>query len=131
MIEATYEGSTFFTASNSTDQTVSVVQATPTTILVATPRKVRLKGTQARRSRCSFSRNSPAAPVPTGSVTFDIGRRKLRTVPLVNGSASVAVAASKARGKNFVVDYLGDANYKIAQSDVVHIAPKFFKAKVR
>ena len=108
VIEATYGGSTFFTASNSTDQTVSVAQATPATTLVATPRIVRSK-IRGAILQVIVQAEFTGGPVPTCSVTFEIGRRKLRTVALVNGSASVAVSASKARGKNFVVDYLGDA----------------------
>jgi Bacterial Ig-like domain (group 3) len=128
VIEATYAGSTDFTSSNSTNQTVSVVPATPTTTLVATPHFVRSK-VRGVTFQVSVQAEFAGGPVPTGSVTLDIGRRAFRTVRLVNGSASVVVSASKARGKNFVVHYLGDANDKAEVSNVVHIRPSFFKAK--
>jgi hypothetical protein len=130
VIEATYDGSTAFTSSNSTDQILTVVPATPITTLVATPRVV---GSKVRGATLEVSVRAefPGGPVPSGSVTFDIGHRKLRTVPLLNGSASVTISAAKATGKSFVVRYLGDTSDKAEVSNSIHIGRKFFKAKSR
>ena len=106
------------------------MQAAPATTLVATADFVR-KTARKVTFQAFVQPEFAGGPVPTGSVTFNIGRRTLRTVPLVNGSASVVVSASKARNKNFLAHYLGDANYISEVSNVFLVRPKFLKAKPR
>ncbi len=127
-IEATYSGSPGYAGSTSAGETVTVEQGTPTTTLVATPDFV---GSKARKVTLTVLVQSGVSgvPVPSGSVVFDIGRRTLRTLPLVDGSASVVLSSRKATNETFVVHYRGDADYKAAVSSGVHIRRSFFKAK--
>ncbi len=128
VITASYSGNDGYQASASGNQTLTVVQATPTTALFATVVRAR------RRVRgvtldVVVQAETRGAPVPTGIVTFEIGRRKLRSaVVSTNGTASVFVNTRKARGKNFVVHYSGDSDYTAEVSNTIHLGPKFFKA---
>ena len=128
VITASYSGNDGYQASASGNQTLTVVQATPTTALFATVVRAR------RRVRgvtldVVVQAETRGAPVPTGTVTFEIGRRKLRSaVVSTNGTASVFVNTRKARGKNFVVHYSGDSDYTAEVSNKIHLGPKFFKA---
>ena len=126
VITASYSGSDGYQPSSSGNQTVTVVQATPATTLVATAVRARRK-VRGVTLEAVVGAESPGGPVPTGTVTFDIGRRKLRSAVVANGMASVFVATRKARGKNFVVDYSGDADYTAKVSNTIHLGPKFFK----
>ena len=128
VIEATYSGTAGFAASDSAGRTVTVGPTTPVITLVATPDFV---GKKARKATfvVLVQAGSTGGPVPTGSVTFEINHKTLRTVRLVNGSASVVVSSAKATGRTFLVSYRGDTNYKAASSRSLHIAPKFFKGK--
>ncbi len=128
VIEAAYDGSTGYASSDSASQTVTVAQGTPTVTLIATP-VFRRKKARAATLEVIVQPTASGAPVPTGTVTFEINNHKLRTVTLVNGSASVTVASAKATGKNFVVNYVGNTSYKAAVSSKLHIGAKFFKAK--
>ena len=127
-IDASFEGSTDFAASTSKSQTVTVVQAAPAISLVATPHFVGLKA-RGVTFTVTVQPGFTGGPVPTGTVVFEIGAKRLRAVALVDGSASVAVSEAKAKGRRFVADYLGDANYKAGVSSRIHIGAKFFRAK--
>ena len=128
VIEATYAGAAGFAASDSAGRTITVGPTTPVITLVATPDFV---GKKARKATfvVLVQAATTGGPVPTGSVTFEINHRTLRTVRLVNGSASVVVSSTKAKGRTFLVSYRGDTNYKAATSPSIHIAAKFFKTK--
>jgi large repetitive protein len=126
VITASYSGSDGYQASASGNQTVTVVQATPTTALFATVVRARRK-VRGVTLQVIVEAESSGGPVPTGTVTFDIGRRKLRSVVVSNGTASVFLATRQAQGKNFVVDYSGDSDYKAEASNTIHLGPKFFK----
>ena len=128
VIDAAYEGSESFGASNSAGQMETVLQATPTITLVATPDFV---GSKARgvTFQVFVQAGNAGGPVPTGSVTFKIDRRSFRILPLFNGSASVVVSTRKATGQTFRVRYHGDTNYKADVSNGIHIRSKFFKPK--
>lgn len=128
VIVASYEGSTDYASSDSTGDTVSVAQATPTATLIVIPKFVR-KTAKSVTLEVSVPAEFVGGPVPTGSVTFDIGKRKLRTVHLVNGSASVVVAVGKVTGQSVVGRYLGDTNYAPAASSTVHVTKKLLKSK--
>ena len=110
VIVALYVGSAEFASSDSTGDTVSVARATPTATLIVTPRFVRKKA-KSVVLEVSVPAEFIGGPVPTGSITFDIGRRNSRTVKLVNGSASVAVAVGKVTGQSLIGRYVGDLNY--------------------
>jgi hypothetical protein len=127
VIGATYDGSESFGASASAGRTVTVVQAIPTVTLVATADFV---GPTARGVTFTVFAQAKNAggPLPTGSVTFEINHRALRTVRLVNGSASVFVSKRKATGQTFFVRYRGDTDYKAAASSKIHIRSKFFES---
>jgi hypothetical protein len=129
VIEATYQGSDGFVSSNSANQTLTVLNPTATTTLTAKPLS---KGKKVKGVTFQIVVQAGAAglPVPTGRVTLEIGKRKISTVALTGGSASVNVAKAKASGKTFVVQYLGDTNYKAGVSNSVRIKASFFKAKV-
>jgi Bacterial Ig-like domain (group 3) len=128
VIEATYSGTAGFAASDSAGRTITVGPTAPVITLVATPDFV---GKKARKATfvVLVQAATTGGPVPTGSVTFEINHRTLRTERLVNGSASVVVSSTKATGKTFLVSYRGDTNYKAATSSSIHIAAKFFKTK--
>jgi hypothetical protein len=126
LINASYEGSDDYIASNSANQTLTVLNPTATATLTATPLFVRKKARGAT-FQIVIQANGVGLPEPTGSATLEIGRRKYKTVVLTNGSASVFVPTAKARGKTFVVDYLGNSTYKPALSRSLHITSKFFK----
>ena len=127
VIVASYEGSTGYASSDSTSDTVAVARATPTATLIVIPRYVGKK-VKSVTLEVLVPAEFIGGPVPTGSVTFDIGKRKLRTVRVVNGSASVVVALSKVTGQNIFGHYLGDPNYGPALS-AVHVPKKYPKTK--
>jgi hypothetical protein len=128
VIGASYEGSAGYASSASSGQSVTVVKATATTTLTATPDFV---GRVARKVTLGvlLGPESSGGPAPTGFVTFDVGHRKLRTVPIVNGAASLVVAANRVAGKNVLVRYLGDVNYVAEFSTAIHVRSKFIKPK--
>ncbi len=126
VITASYSGNDGYQASASGNQTLTVVLATPTTALFATPVRARRK-VRGVTLEVIVQAETRGAPVPTGTVTFDIGRRKLRSVVVANGMASVFLATRKAQGKNFVVHYSGDSDYTAEASNTIHLGPKFFK----
>jgi Bacterial Ig-like domain (group 3) len=128
VIEATYQGSDGYVSSNSANQTLTVLNPTATTRLVAKPLFAgkKVKGVT---FQIVIQPGSAGLPVPTGRVTLEIGKKKISTVSLSGGSASVNVAKAKASGKTFVVQYLGDTNYKAGKSNSVKIKASFFKAK--
>jgi Bacterial Ig-like domain (group 3) len=128
VIEATYQGSNGYLTSGSANQTVTVVNPTATTTLIAKPL---FAGKKAKgvTFQIVVQPGSAGLPVPTGRVTLEIGKRKIRTVALTNGSASLSLPKARASGKTFVVHYLGDANYKAEVSNSVRIKASFFKFK--
>lgn len=128
VIEATYAGNEGYGSSNSAGSTVTVVRATPTARLIAAPVFV---GRRARGVTFTIfvQAGTTAGPVPTGSVAFQVNRTTLKLKPLVNGSASIFVATTKATGRTFLVRYRGDTNFKPATSSSIHITSKFFKPK--
>ncbi len=128
VIEATYEASAGYASSASSGQSVTIVQATATTTLTATPDFV---GKVARKVTLEvlLGPESSGGPTPTGSVTFDVNHRKLRTVSIVNGAASVVVSANRVKGKNVLVRYLGDVSYVAEVSSAIHVPSRFVKPK--
>jgi hypothetical protein len=128
VIEATYQGSGGYVTSNSANHAITVLNPTATTMLVATPLFAgkKVKGVT---FKIVVQPGSAGLPVPTGKVTLEIGKKKISTVSLSGGSATVNVAKAKASGKTFVVQYLGDTNYKTGVSNSVKIKASFFKAK--
>ena len=54
--------------------------------------------------------NYPSAALPTGSVVFTVNGRRLRTVGLVNGQATLQVPNQTVLGKLVAVDYVSNAN---------------------
>jgi Bacterial Ig-like domain (group 3) len=127
VITASYSGSDGYQPSGSGNQTVTVVQATPTSTLFATAVRARRR-VRGVTLEVIVGPERPGGPAPTGTVIFDIGRRKLRSAVVSNGTASVFVNTRKARGKNFVVHYSGDSDYTADLSNTIHLGPKFFKA---
>ena len=126
MIEASYDGSAGYATSGSANQTVTVVNPTATAKLTA---KALFAGKRARgvSFQIIVQAGSAGLPVPSGRATLEIGRKKFKTVGLANGSATVFVPTAKAKGKTFVVDYLGDSTYKAVVSNSFHVTPKFLK----
>ena len=127
-VDAEYVGTASYAASTSNGLPVNVQQGTPMLSLVATPDFV---GKRARGATLTVTVHAgiPGGPVPTGTVTFDLNNKKLKTVSLAAGRATVVVASTKATGRTFVVHYAGDTNYAAGVSHSVKIAAKFFKAK--
>jgi len=125
VITATYLGSESFQASASAGRAETVVQATPTIALIATPVFV---GSTARgvTFRVVVQAEYSGAPVPSGSVTFRSDGRNFRTRVLAGGTASVFVATRQAVDRTFRVRYLGDADYKAGMSNRFHIRSSFF-----
>jgi hypothetical protein len=129
LIEASYQGSAGYSASGSANETLTVQNPTATTTLIAKPQIVGRKA-KGVTFQIIVQAGSAGLPVPGGSVVLEIGKRKIRTLVLANGSASVTLSKVKTSGKTFVVHYLGDATYKGGLSNSVRIAASFFKAKV-
>jgi len=125
VITATYVGSESFQASASAGQAETVVQATPTITLTATPVFV---GSTARgvTFQVVVQAENSGAPVPSGSVTFRSNGRTFRSRVLAGGSASVFVATRQALGRTFLVRYLGDADYRAGVSNRFRIRSSFF-----
>jgi hypothetical protein len=127
-IEADYEGSDFYSASNSAVQSVSISPGVATTILHAAPRYAGKRFTGVVLT-ITVRSNRAGGPVPTGAVNLLLNGRALRTLPLSNGSASLVVSAKQSKQKSVAAQYAGDANYRPAISSLVRIPTKPRKGK--
>ena len=125
-ITAAYIGSGSFQGSTSAGQAESVVQATPTITLIATPV---FKGSTARRVtfQVVVQAGYTGAPIATGTVVFQSNGRTLRSRALSGGTASISVSKGQAVGRTFSVRYRGDADYKTGASNSIRIRPSFFR----
>jgi len=101
-ITASFGGSTNFTASASTPQPLTVIQAGSTTTLAATTSTV-------FGSTVTFHATVVPA-VATGTVTFKDGTTSLGSSPLASGSASFSILTLAAGSHSITASYSGDAN---------------------
>src|SRR3989441_948775 len=116
-LTAAYSGGGNFQASTSATVSQTVIQGRPSTSLTSTPTPS-LVG-QAVTLTATVSAVSPAAGVPTGTVTFRDGNTSLGVVTLVNGSASLTVSTLATGNHSLTAIYSGSPSFLGSTSPVV------------
>jgi hypothetical protein len=91
-------------SSQSATITLSLLQATTSASLSI------VSGGGSESLQAQVVASSPGGGVPAGSVVFLLDGRAVRIVPLVAGTASVALTAAQKESHSFGMQYLGDAN---------------------
>src|SRR3989454_1050335 len=116
-LTAAYSGGGNFQASTSATVTQTVNQGSTSTTLTSTPNPSNVG--QAVTLTATVSAVSPAAGVPTGTVTFRDGATSLGVVTLVNGSASLTVSTLATGNHSLTVVYGGSPSFLGSTSPVV------------
>src|SRR5262249_15291935 len=116
-LTAGYSGGGNFQASTSGSVTEPVNQWHASTSLNSTPNPSNVGQTVTLTA--TVSALSPAAGVPTGTVTFRDGGTTLGIVPLVNGSASLPVSTFAAGNHSLTAIYSGSPNFLGSTSAIV------------
>src|SRR5437867_4492822 len=116
-LTAAYSGGGNFQASTSATVTQTVNQGNTSTSLTSTPNPSNVG--QAVTLTATVSAVSPAAGVPTGTVTFRDGATVLGTATLVNGSASISISTLAAGSHPLTAAYGGSATFAASTSAVV------------
>src|SRR2546427_194147 len=116
-LTAAYSGGGNFQASTSATVTQTVNQGSTSTSLTSTPNPSNVG--QAVTLTATVSAVSPAAGVPTGTVTFRDGATSLGVVTLVNGSASLTVSTLATGNHSLTAVYSGSPSFPGSTSAVV------------
>src|SRR3989449_343869 len=116
-LTAAYSGGGNFQASTSATVTQTVNQGSTSTSLTSTPNPSNVG--QAVTLTATVSAVSPAAGVPTGTVTFRDGATSLGVVTLVNGSASLTVSTLATGIHPLTAVYSGSPSFLGSTSPVV------------
>lgn len=113
LVEASYPGDSFYSASTSATTAVNVQPATPT--VTVTPDATGITTSQALQVTITVG-GSSGDPAPTGSVTLTSGSYASSATALTGGSATVSIpAGSLAAGSDtLTANYAGDNNYNAA-----------------
>src|SRR5256712_184716 len=116
-LTAAYSGGGNFQASTSATVIQTVNQGNTSTSLTSTPNPSNVG--QAVTLTATVSAVSPAAGVPTGTVTFRDGATSLGVVTLVNGSASLTVSTLATGNHSLTVGYSGSPSFLGSTSAIV------------
>src|SRR2546425_332865 len=116
-LTAAYSGGGHFQASTSATVTQTVNQGSTSTSLTSTPNPSNVG--QAVTLTATVSAVSPAAGVPTGTITFRDGATSLGVVTLVNGSASLTVSTLATGNHSLTAIYSGSPSFLGSTSPVV------------
>src|SRR5437867_1647019 len=116
-LTAVYNGSPNFLGSTSATVPQTVNQGNTSTSLTSTPNPSNVG--QAVTLTATVSAVSPAAGVPTGTVTFRDGATSLGVVTLVNGSASLTVSTLATGNHSLTAVYSGSPSFLGSTSPVV------------
>src|SRR3989441_982531 len=116
-LTAAYSGGGNFQASTSATVIQTVNQGNTSTSLTSTPNPSNVG--QAVTLTATVSAVSPAAGVPTGTVTFRDGATSLGVVTLVNGSASLTVSTLATGNHSLTAVYSGSPSFLGSTSPVV------------
>src|SRR2546428_194110 len=116
-LTAAYSGGGNFQASTSATVTQTVNQGSTSTSLTSTPNPSNVG--QAVTLTATVSAVSPAAGVPTGTITFRDGATSLGVVTLVNGSASLTVSTLAAGNHSLTAIYSGSPSFLGSTSAIV------------
>src|SRR5437867_821458 len=119
-LTAAYSGGGNFQASTSATVTQTVNQGNTSTSLTSTPNPSNVG--QAVTLTATVSAVSPAAGVPTGTVTFRDGNTALAVVTLVNGSASLTISTLATGNHSLTAVYGGSPSFLGSTSPVVNQA---------
>src|SRR5437773_1823529 len=119
-LTAAYSGGGNFQASTSATVTQTVNQGNTSTTLISTPNPSNVG--QAVTLTATVSAVSPAAGVPTGTVTFRDGNTALALVTLVNGSASLTISTLATGNHSLTAVYGGSPSFLGSTSPVVNQA---------
>ena len=119
-LTAAYSGGGNFQASTSATVTQTVNQGNTSTTLISTPNPSNVG--QAVTLTATVSAVSPAAGVPTGTVTFRDGNTALAVVTLVNGSASLTISTLATGNHSLTAVYGGSPSFLGSTSPVVNQA---------
>src|SRR5437773_1924876 len=117
-LTAAYSGGGNFQASTSATVTQTVNQGNTSTTLISTPNPSNVG--QAVTLTATVSAVSPAAGVPTGTVTFRDGNTALAVVTLVNGSASLTISTLATGNHSLTAVYSASATFAASTSPVVN-----------
>ena len=113
-IKAVYSGDSNFTSSTSAPVTVTVSQASTTTVVTFSPTSPTLG--QAVTLTATVVVVGPGAGTPTGTVQFFNGATSLGSVPLSAGTASLTTSSLPVGGASITATYSGDANFVTSTS---------------
>src|SRR2546422_1041400 len=116
-LTAAYSGGGNFQASTSATVTQTVNQGSTSTSLTSTPNPSNVG--QAVTLTATVSAVSPAAGVPTGTITFRDGATSLGVVTLVNGSASLTVSTLATGNHSLTAIYSGSPSFATSTSPTV------------
>src|SRR3989449_947962 len=116
-LTAAYSGGGNFQASTSATVTQTVNQGSTSTSLTSTPNPSNVG--QAVTLTATVSAVSPAAGVPTGTITFRDGATSLGVVTLVNGSASLTVSTLATGNHSLTAIYSGSPSFLGSTSAIV------------
>jgi trimeric autotransporter adhesin len=109
-VQASYPGSSTYSASTSNSVALTAEQATPSINLSLSASTI----TTAQPLTATIAVSGPAnAPTPTGSITLTSGSYTSTSTPLSGGSATISIAAGAlaAGSDTITAAYSGDTNY--------------------